>query len=40
VFDAELMDESGHLHVEAAVFGDLADLSFAPPAYGVEAVGG
>lgn len=40
VFHTELVDHSGDLYVEAAVFGNLADLAFAPPADGVETVGG
>ena len=40
LLDSELGDKARYLDVEAAVFGDLAVFFFAPPADGVEAVGG
>jgi len=35
-----LMHEPGYFHVEAAIFGDLEQSAFTPPADGIEPGGG
>ena len=35
-----LVDEARHLHIEAAVFGDIEEATFPPPTNGIESRSG